>query len=50
MGVFTDTLCYQALYEMQSSNDWSKLSDFMDTVNNHFANVEEVLILIGHYG
>ena len=40
---FTDTLCYQALYEMQSSNDWSKLSDFMDTVNNHFANVEEVL-------
>ena len=28
---------------MQSSNDWSKLSDFLDTVNNHFANVEEVL-------
>ena len=40
---FTDTLCYQTIYEMQSSNDWSKLSDFLDTVNNHFANVEEVL-------
>ena len=40
---YLDTLCYQRAYEMQSSNDWTKLSHFLDTVNNHFTHIENVL-------
>jgi len=40
---YLDTLCYQKAYEMQSSNDWTKLSHFLDTVNNHFTHIENVL-------
>ena len=40
---YLDTLCYQRAYEMQSSNDWTKLSYFLDTVNNHFTHIENVL-------
>ena len=40
---YLDTLCYQRAYEMQSSNDWTKLSHFLDTVNNHFIHIENVL-------
>ena len=35
---------------MQSSNDWTKLGNFLDTLNNHFAEIETVMDLIGHYG
>ncbi len=40
---YSDTLCYQRAYEMQSTADWTKLSNFLDTVNNHFSYVEKVL-------
>ncbi len=40
---YSDTTCYQRAYEMQSSADWTKLSNFLDTVNNHFLAVEDVL-------
>ena len=40
---FPDTNCLQKAYEMQSSNDWTDLGEFLDTVNNVFSNVEEVL-------
>ena len=30
---------------MQSSNDWEKLGNFLDTLNNHFAEVETVMDL-----
>ena len=33
--------CLQKAYEMQSSNDWTDLGEFLDTVNNAFSNVEE---------
>ena len=33
---YSDTNCYQRAYEMQSSNDWEKLGNFLDTLNNHF--------------
>ena len=38
-----DTNCYQRSYEMQSSNDWRKLGDFLDTLNNHFTDIETVM-------
>ena len=40
---YSDTNCYQRAYEMQSSNDWTKLGYFLDTLNNHFAEVENVM-------
>ena len=40
---YTDTNCYQRGYEMQSSNDWTKLSNFLDTLNNHFSEIENVM-------
>ena len=40
---FLDTNCYQRSYEMNSSNDWQKLSNFLDTFNNHFSEIESVL-------
>ena len=40
---FTDTNCLQKAYEMQSSNDWTQLGDFLDTINNYFTHVEKVL-------
>ncbi len=42
---YSDTNCYQRAYEMQSSNDWEKLGNFLDTLNNHFAEVETVMDL-----
>ena len=38
-----DTNCFQRSYEMQSSNDWQKLGDFLDTLNNHFTDIETVM-------
>ena len=38
-----DTNCYQKIYEMQSSNDWTDLGNFLDTLNNHFTEVESVM-------
>ena len=38
-----DTNCYQKIYEMQSSNDWTDLGNFLDTLNNHFTEVEKVM-------
>ena len=40
---YSDTNCYQRAYEMQSSNDWQKLGDFLDTLNNHFTEIESVM-------
>ncbi len=40
---FTDTMCYQRAYEMQSSADWTKLSNFLDTLHNNFSYIENVL-------
>ena len=40
---YSDTNCYQRAYEMQSSNDWEKLGDFLDTLNNHFTEIESVM-------
>ncbi len=40
---FLDTNCYQRAYEIESSNDWTKLGNFIDTLNNHFTEVENVM-------
>ena len=40
---YPDTNCYQRAYEMQSSNDWEKLGDFLDTLNYHFTEIESVM-------
>ena len=40
---FADTNCYQKAYEMESTNDWQKLSNFLDTLNNYFTEVENVM-------
>ena len=40
---FSDTNCYKRVYEMLSTDDWEQLGNFMDTVNNYFSVVEEVL-------
>ncbi len=40
---YADTNCYQRAYEMQSSEDWTKLGNFLDTLNNHFTNIESVM-------
>ena len=40
---FTDTNCYKKAYEMESTNDWTELGNFLDTLNNHFTEVENVM-------
>ena len=40
---YADTNCYKRAYEMQSSNDWTKLGNFLDTLNNYFTNIEDVM-------
>ncbi|MEC9209558.1 MAG: CotH kinase family protein [Bacteroidota bacterium] len=40
---YSDTNCYQRAYEMQSSNDWEKLGNFLDTLNSHFNDIESVM-------
>jgi hypothetical protein len=40
---YPDTNCYQRAYEMQSSNDWEKLSNYLDTLNNYFTEIESVM-------
>ena len=40
---YSDTNCYQRAYEMQSSNDWEKLGNFLDTLSNHFIDIESVM-------
>jgi len=40
---FSDTNCYKRVYEMLSTDDWEQLGNFMDTVNNYFSVVEDVL-------
>jgi len=46
LGIFeyySDTNCYQRAYEMESTADWTELSNFLDTLNNHFTEVENVM-------
>ena len=43
MQYFSDTNCYKQSYVMQSSNDWTKLGNFLDTLNNHFTSIENVM-------
>ena len=40
---YSDTNCYQRAYEMQSTDDWTKLGNFLDTLNNHFTQIESVM-------
>jgi hypothetical protein len=40
---YSDTNCYQRAYEMESTNDWTALGNFLDTLNNHFTEVENVM-------
>ena len=40
---YSDTNCYQRAYEMQSTDDWTKLGNFLDTLNNHFMHIEVVM-------
>ena len=46
LGIFeyySDTNCYQRAYEMESTADWTELGNFLDTLNNHFTEVENVM-------
>ncbi len=43
MEYYSDTNCYQRAYEMQSSDDWEKLGNFLDTLNNYFTEIETVM-------
>jgi hypothetical protein len=40
---YSDTNCYQRAYEMESTDDWAELGNFLDTLNNHFTDVENVM-------
>jgi hypothetical protein len=40
---YSDTNCYQRAYEMESTDDWAELGNFLDTLNNHFTEVENVM-------
>ena len=40
---YADTNCYQRAYEMESTWDWAKLGNFLDTLNNHFTEIENVM-------
>jgi len=40
---YSDTNCLQKAYEMQSTDDWTPLGNFLDTLNNYFTEVESVL-------
>ena len=40
---YSDTNCYKRAYEMESSEDWTELGDFLDTLNNQFTEVENVM-------
>ena len=39
----TDSLAYTPLYSMQSDYGWTALYNFIDTLNNHEANIDKVL-------
>jgi hypothetical protein len=40
---YSDTNCYQRAYEMESTDDWEQLGNFLDTLNNHFTEVEIIM-------
>jgi len=40
---YSDTNCYQRAYEMASTDDWTELGNFLDTLSNHFTEVENVM-------
>ncbi|MBT3571572.1 MAG: T9SS type A sorting domain-containing protein [Flavobacteriales bacterium] len=40
---YSDTNCLKKAYEMQSTDDWTPLGNFLDTLNNYFTEVESVL-------
>ncbi|MDG1284279.1 MAG: CotH kinase family protein, partial [Flavobacteriales bacterium] len=40
---YSDTNCYVRAYEMESSEDWTDLGEFLDTLNNHFTHIENVM-------
>ena len=43
LDYYSDTNCYQRAYEMESTADWTELGNFLDTLNNHFTEVENVM-------
>jgi hypothetical protein len=40
---YSDTNCYKRAYEMESTDDWTELGNFLDTLNNHFTDIENVM-------
>ena len=40
---YLDTNCYVRAYDMESNEDWTDLGDFLDTLNNHFMYIENVM-------
>ena len=40
---YSDTNCYVRAYDMESSEDWTDLGEFLDTLNNHFTHIENVM-------
>ena len=40
---YSDTNCYQRVYEMESTDDWTTLGNFLDTLNNHLNHLENVM-------
>ena len=43
LSYYSDSNCYKRAYEMQSTNDWTQLGNFLDTLNNHFSEIETVM-------
>ena len=43
LNYYPDTNCYKRAYEIQSTDDWTQLGNFLDTLNNHFADIETVM-------
>ncbi|MCD4728738.1 MAG: CotH kinase family protein [Pirellulales bacterium] len=43
-----DSICYEHFYELKSDQGWGELINFLDTLNNVTAEVNQVLNLDGH--
>ena len=43
LSYYADSNCYKRAYEIQSTNDWTQLGNFLDTLNNHFTEIETVM-------
>jgi len=43
LNYYADTNCYKRAYEIQSTDDWTQLGGFLDTLNNYFSDIERVM-------